>query len=118
MSDISTIFTRPWGIYENLHRGPHSLTKIITVNPGGKLSLQKHKHRSEHWCVIEGVATVNLNHIISNHYVGSHIFIPTEMVHRLVNETDKVLKIIEVQIGEILDENDIERLEDIYDRVF
>jgi len=114
---VQTRFERPWGIYENLHRGPHSLTKIISVNPGGKLSLQKHQYRSEHWCVVEGTATINLNHIISNHGVGAHIFIPTGVVHRLVNETTVPLKIVEVQIGDILDENDIERLEDCYDRV-
>ncbi len=108
---------RPWGYYTVLQQGEGFLTKCIMVNSGAKLSLQLHHHRSEHWVVLEGKAKVvrgKEDFILSP---GESIDIAVEEVHSLQNPYDEPLKILEVQRGDILDENDIERLEDIYGRV-
>ncbi len=111
-----TVF-RPWGYYTVLENGDGFLTKCITVNPEAKLSLQKHFHRSEHWIVLEGEACV----IKGNEKIllksGESIDIAIEEIHSLQNPGCEQLKILEVQSGDILDENDIERIEDIYGRV-
>ncbi len=108
---------RPWGYYTVLNEGSGFLTKCIQVNPGGKLSLQLHHHRSEHWVVLEGNALVIHND--EEHYLspGDSIDIGIEETHSLQNPYDEPIKILEVQRGEILDENDIVRLKDIYGRV-
>ncbi len=111
-----TVF-RPWGYYTVLENGDGFLTKCITVNPQAKLSLQKHFHRSEHWIVLEGEAVVikgNDKIILKS---GESIDIAIEEIHSLQNTGSEQLKILEVQSGDILDENDIERIEDIYGRV-
>lgn len=108
---------RPWGYYTVLNEGDGFLTKCIQVNPGGKLSLQLHHHRSEHWVVLEGNALVIHND--EEHYLspGDSIDIGIEETHSLQNPYDEPIKILEVQRGDILDENDIVRLQDIYGRV-
>ncbi len=111
-----TVF-RPWGYYTVIQEGEGFLTKCIMVNPKGKLSLQLHHHRSEHWVVLEGKAFVikgKEEHVLMP---GEHIDLAIEEVHSLQNPYDEPVKILEVQRGDILDENDIERLEDIYGRV-
>ncbi len=108
---------RPWGYYTVLQEGEGFLTKSITVNPEGKLSLQKHKHRSEHWIVLEGTATIIKGDVTVELKESESIDIEKEEIHSLQNQTKEPLTIIEVQKGNILDENDIERLEDIYGRV-
>ncbi len=108
---------RPWGYYTVLEEGKGFLTKCITVNPDSKLSLQLHHHRSEHWIVLEGEATVIRGEDTYKLMPGESIDIDIEQIHSLQNYSDKQLKIIEIQQGDILDENDIERLEDIYGRV-
>lgn len=111
-----TVF-RPWGYYTVIQEGDGFLTKCIMVNPKGKLSLQLHHHRSEHWVVLEGKAFVikgKEEHVL---LPGEHIDLAIEEVHSLQNPYDEPVKILEVQRGDILDENDIERLEDIYGRV-
>ena len=108
---------RPWGYYTVLQEGEGFLTKCIMVNPGAKLSLQLHHHRSEHWVVLEGTAKVikgKEEFILSS---GESIDLAVEEVHSLQNPYKEPLKILEVQRGEILDENDIVRLEDAYGRV-
>ncbi len=108
---------RPWGQYTVLNEGDGFLTKCIQVNPGGKLSLQLHKHRSEHWVVLEGNAVVIKGQEEHHLQPGDSIDIPVEEQHSLQNPHDKPIKILEVQRGAILDENDIIRLRDIYGRV-
>ena len=108
--------TRPWGHFEGLSEGPGFLVKRITVNPGGRLSLQKHKHRAERWVVAAGEAVVTRDTEVHRLSVGEMIEIPLGAVHRMENEGDAPLEIIEVQLGEILREDDIERLEDVYGR--
>lgn len=108
--------TRPWGRFEGLSEGPGFLVKRITVNPGGRLSLQKHKHRAERWVVASGEAVVTRDEEVHRLGVGEMIEIPLGAVHRMENEGEIPLEIIEVQLGEILREDDIERLEDVYGR--
>ena len=108
---------RPWGYYTVLGEGKGFLTKMIQVNPGQKLSVQSHNHRSEHWVVLEGTAKVVLEgkeHILSP---GHSVDIAVKEIHSLQNPYNDVLKIIEVQKGDILIEEDIIRYEDIYGRV-
>jgi len=108
---------RPWGYYTVLAEGKGFLTKMIQVNPGQKLSVQSHNHRSEHWVVLEGMAKVLLEgkeHILSP---GHSIDIDVKEIHSLQNPYEEVLKIIEVQKGDLLIEEDIVRYEDMYGRV-
>ena len=108
---------RPWGYYSVLQEGEGFLTKCICVNPHAKLSLQYHFHRSEHWVVLEGNAIVMKDNVAHNLTPGESIDIQIKETHSLENPTDKPLKILEVQKGDILDENDIVRLSDMYGRV-
>lgn len=108
---------RPWGYYTVLESGDGFLTKCIAVNPNAKLSLQKHFHRSEHWIVLDGVATVVKDNEVYTLAAGESIDIAVEEVHSLQNFGNEQLKVLEVQQGDILDENDIVRLQDIYGRV-
>lgn len=108
---------RPWGYYTVLGEGKGFLTKMIQVNPGQKLSVQSHNHRSEHWVVLEGTAKVVLEgkeHILSP---GHSVDIAVKEIHSLQNPYDEVLKIVEVQKGDLLIEEDIIRYEDMYGRV-
>lgn len=110
-----TVF-RPWGYYTVLEDGVGFLTKCIVVNPHSKLSVQLHHHRSEHWIVLEGTATVLKGGTLYTLNSGDSIDIAVEEVHSLQNLSDEQIKILEVQQGDILDENDIVRIEDIYGR--
>ncbi len=100
-----------------LQQGEGFLTKCISVNPDAKLSLQKHFFRSEHWVVLEGKALVIKGDEKHELKSGDSINIAIEEIHSLQNPYDKPLKVLEIQKGDKLDENDIERLEDIYGRV-
>jgi len=107
---------RPWGSYDSIDHGSNYQVKRITVNPGAKLSLQRHQHRAEHWVVVQGAATVQLDgeeHILT---ANQSVYIPKQSVHSLANNTERPLYLIEVQSGDYLGEDDIERLEDIYGR--
>ncbi len=108
---------RPWGSYTVLEEGPAFKLKRIEVNPGGRLSLQSHKLRSEHWVVIEGVATVTCDTKVSEVRVNESTFIPIGAKHRLENLGTETLRIIEVQVGSYVGEDDIQRYEDSYGRV-
>jgi len=107
---------RPWGYFNSISRKDNYQIKIISLNPSAKISLQKHKHRSEHWIVISGIATVTLGEKVFDLHVNESIFIPAEEIHRLSNNQTTELKIIEIQTGEYLEEDDIFRIEDIYQR--
>ena len=113
----SLTVNRPWGSYSVLDHGDNFKIKKITVKPMSKLSLQLHSHRSEHWVVVQGTATVingGKKYIVKT---NQSTFIKAKSKHRLENNTLKDLILIEVQTGEILDENDIERFSDIYGRI-
>ena len=109
--------TRPWGTWEVLFCGENFCIKKIIVNPQAKLSLQLHHHRSEHWIITKGIASVTLGDSILEKKPFEHVYIPQETKHRMTNPGSQPLEFIEVQTGEILDENDIIRFEDIYNRV-
>ncbi len=107
---------RPWGSYTLLEEQPRFQIKRLSVNPGARLSLQRHRFRHEHWVVVSGVATVHNNgeNLILHEDEATHI--PAGTVHRLANNEETLLELIEVQIGSYLGEDDIERLEDQYGR--
>jgi mannose-6-phosphate isomerase-like protein (cupin superfamily) len=111
-----TVF-RPWGYYTCMNRGEGYLTKTICVLPKQKLSIQSHNHRSEHWVVLEGKALVLLDGKENYLESGDSIDIPLQAKHSLQNPYDKELKIIEVQKGDYISEDDIIRYEDCYGRV-
>ena len=114
---MKSIVEKPWGSYQVLDQGTHYTVKKIIVNSGGKLSLQNHQHRSEHWIIAEGEAVVTINDEIKILKENETIFISRESKHRLANESVTKLIIIELWYGDILDENDIERFEDKYERI-
>ena len=108
---------RPWGTYTVLEEGPGFKIKRIEVKPGASLSLQMHQHRSEHWIVVAGVATVVNGDRKLTVNVNESTFIPAGNKHRLANATAEPLVIIEVQSGGYLGEDDIVRFDDQYGRV-
>jgi len=107
----------PWGDYESLDVGPGYQVKRITVTPGGKLSLQKHRHRAEHWTVVQGVARVRRDDETFDLQENESCFLPLGCVHRLENPGAEPLILIEVQYGNYLGEDDIIRFEDVYGRM-
>ena len=107
---------RPWGSFEILSEGLGFKVKKISVKPGAALSLQSHKHRSEHWVVVEGSAVVTIDESVKVIGPGQSTYVPLGSIHRLENKEKNMLTIIEVQIGTYLGEDDIIRYEDIYSR--
>ena len=107
---------RPWGCYEGIDIGDRFQVKRITVNPGGKLSLQMHHHRAEHWIVVSGTARVTCGDTVSLLTENESTYIPIGMNHRLENPGKLPLHLIEVQSGSYLGEDDIVRFEDVYKR--
>jgi mannose-1-phosphate guanylyltransferase/mannose-6-phosphate isomerase len=107
---------RPWGAYEGLDNGDGFLVKRITVNPGARLSLQRHRHRAEHWVVVRGTAEVTCENVVQTIEANQSFYIPIGDKHRLANPGDSILEIIEVQTGKLLIEDDIERFDDVYGR--
>ena len=107
---------RPWGYYESIDMGERFQVKRIVVAPGGMLSLQKHRHRAEHWIVVRGTAEVTIGDTIKAVHENESIFIPIGSLHRLANQGRIPLELIEVQTGSYLGEDDIVRLDDIYKR--
>lgn len=107
---------RPWGAYRVTDKGEGFQVKRITVAPGGRLSLQRHRHRAEHWIVVGGQATVTVGSEVRIVLPAEHVYVPRGAVHRLENFGKDPIELIEVQTGSYLGEDDIERLEDIYER--
>jgi len=107
---------RPWGYFESIDAGERFQVKRIVVIPGGKLSLQKHQHRAEHWVVVRGTAEVTIGDTVKTVHENESVFIPIGSVHRLANQGKIPLELIEVQTGSYLGEDDIVRLDDIYKR--
>lgn len=107
---------RPWGWYQTLELQDRFQVKRIVVYPGGRLSLQKHFHRAEHWVVVRGAAQVTVGERVELINENRSIYIPLGEVHRLENPGKIDTEIIEVQTGSYLGEDDIVRLEDVYNR--
>lgn len=107
---------RPWGNYKDIDEEERFRVKRIIVKPGGVLSLQKHKHRSEHWVVVKGIATVTCGEEETSLRENQSVYIPKGVVHRLANKESDPLHLIEVQVGDYVGEDDIIRIEDTYGR--
>jgi mannose-1-phosphate guanylyltransferase/mannose-6-phosphate isomerase len=114
--DVGTTGRRPWGTYEVLSSGEGYLVKVLSVLPGAILSLQSHNHRSENWTVVQGVARVTLGEEILDKVTGEGVHVPVKTMHRIENPGTEMLRIVEVQMGAVLEENDIVRYEDNYGR--
>ena len=108
---------RPWGWYDSIEKGENFQVKKLYVKPGGKLSLQMHHKRAEHWVVVKGTATVTKGDQTFTLEKGDSTYIPLGVIHGLDNTTNKPLEIIEVQSGTYLGEDDILRFQDIYGRI-
>ncbi len=110
--DISS----PWGFHNLIIDNKSYKVKILSVNPNSQLSLQKHQHREEHWIVVKGNGDVSINGKIDQLTIGDYVHIPKLSEHYLKNTSNVNLVIIEIQLGEILKESDIQRISDIYGR--
>ncbi|MEO7344684.1 MAG: cupin domain-containing protein, partial [Methylotenera sp.] len=116
LTEIHRTAYRPWGSYTVLEESANFKIKRIVVNPGGKLSMQMHKHRSEHWVVVSGVATITNGEVEFTLNENQSTYIPKTHRHRLENAGDQPLSIIEVQCGDYVGEDDIIRFDDTYGR--
>lgn len=114
--DTHRLVHRPWGSYRTISRGDHYQVKEIIVKPGASLSLQMHHHRAEHWVVVEGTAAVVRGEETLLLHENQSIFIPLGTLHRLANPGTVNLRLIEVQSGSYLGEDDIVRFQDDYGR--
>ena len=108
--------TRPWGSFYVLDEGPGYKVKRIVVTPGGRLSLQSHKQRAEHWTVVTGEATVTVGDLVRTLTRGLSTDIAQGARHRLENFGETDVEVIEVQFGDYLGEDDIVRYDDVYSR--
>jgi mannose-1-phosphate guanylyltransferase len=111
------VVQRPWGTYQTIDMGEGYQVKRIVVNPGGKLSLQMHHKRAEHWTVAQGTARVTCDDKVFDLNTNQSTFIPLGSKHRLENTSTVPLFLIEVQCGSYLGEDDIVRFDDVYGRV-
>lgn len=116
MTNVHTTAHRPWGTYTVLEDSSGYKVKQIMVHPGAKLSLQYHHHRSEHWIVVKGIATVTVGEKTFDLKANESTYIPKESKHRLANNQNEELILIEAQVGDYLGEDDIVRLQDDYKR--
>jgi len=113
----TNVFYRPWGKYTNLYSGKGFLVKELVVNSKSSISLQKHKHRSEHWTITSGKPRITINKKKFFKNINETAFIPRGSIHRIENIFKTPVKIMEVQTGTILKETDIIRYKDVYGRV-
>jgi mannose-1-phosphate guanylyltransferase/mannose-6-phosphate isomerase len=107
---------RPWGSYQSLDRGPGFQVKRLIVKPGHSISLQRHRYRSEHWVVVRGRATVTRDGESAELLPNQSTYVAAGIVHKLENKGTEDLEVVEVQTGDYLGEDDIERFEDRYGR--
>lgn len=114
--DVSPTVTRPWGGYSSVMKGERFQVKHLFVDPGKRLSLQKHHHRAEHWIVVRGTAEVTIDATVQTLTENQSTYIPLGAVHRLANPGRILLEVIEVQTGSYLDEDDIVRIADEWGR--
>jgi mannose-1-phosphate guanylyltransferase/mannose-6-phosphate isomerase len=115
-ADLHMRMYRPWGWYQRIDLGPRFQVKRICVKPGGRLSLQKHFHRAEHWIVVHGTAEVQVDERVTIVCENEAVYLPMGSVHRLANPGKIPLELIEVQVGSYTGEDDIVRMDDVYGR--
>jgi len=113
----SNLIKRPWGSFTTIYKQKNLKIKKIFINPNEKISLQFHKHRSEHWVIIKGLLKITVDNIIKNYNKNETIYIPCFSKHRIENYGIDIAEIIEIQQGKYLEEDDIVRIEDIYGRI-
>ena len=116
LTELHRTVHRPWGTYTVLEDSENFKIKRIMVKPGGKLSMQMHKHRSEHWVVVSGEATITNGDMEFKLQANQSTYIPKTHKHRLANNGTEPLNIIEVQCGDYVGEDDIVRFDDSYGR--
>ena len=117
VNKVGEIYERPWGYYQTLSINPNAYqVKLLFIKPGCRLSKQLHNKRSEHWTIVEGKPTVTIGSQVKTCQVNDSMYIQRGAVHRIENLSGKSCKIIEVQIGNYLGEDDIVRIEDDYGR--
>ena len=114
--DVHKHVFRPWGEFKNIHIDQGFQIKILIIYPKNKISLQYHKKRSEHWVVVEGKASVTKGKQKFELNTNQSTFIDVGEIHRLENKTSRILKLVEVQTGKYLGEDDIVRIQDKYGR--
>jgi len=119
LTENHTTVYRPWGSYKVIDKGDRYKVKKLIVKPGEALSLQRHHHRSEHWVVVKGTAKVILEDESGNlkeyfAHENESIYVPKSKKHRIINPGKILLEIIEIQVGDYLEEDDIERFSDNY----
>lgn len=107
---------RPWGYFETILEGEGFKVKRLLVKPKQRLSLQSHEKRSEHWTVVQGIATITVDRTVKDHKYNQSVYIEKKQKHRIENKTNSDVQIIEVQCGDYLGEDDIVRYEDDYNR--
>ena len=107
---------RPWGSYQSIDAGHRFQVKQLTVKPGARLSLQLHRQRAEHWVIVEGIARVTRGEDVFDLRPNESTYIPVGTRHRLENPGAEILRVIEIQSGDYLGEDDIIRIDDIYGR--
>ena len=115
-TDVHKHVFRPWGEFKNIHTDQGFQIKILIIYPKNKISLQYHNKRSEHWIVVQGKATITKGSRTFDLNSNQSTFIDIKEIHRLENKTSKILKLVEVQTGKYLGEDDIVRIEDKYGR--
>ena len=115
-ADLHRRVRRPWGSFQTLDEDERFKVKRITVKPGGRLSLQRHRKRAEHWVVVKGTARVTIGNDVRDLKENESIYVPLGADHRLENAGSEPLEIIEVQTGSYFGEDDIIRIEDDYRR--
>tara|TARA_Y100000589_G_C26881847_1_gene518329 strand:+ start:135 stop:527 length:393 start_codon:yes stop_codon:yes gene_type:complete len=116
MNVVGQIYERPWGTYRTIEQRENYQLKHIVVKPGKRLSLQYHHHRDEHWTVIKGKGTVQLDEKSIDLELNGRVFIPKLSKHRMSNNTQEDVEFLEIQIGDYLGEDDIVRVEDDFGR--
>ena len=116
-NDVSKIVRRPWGTYHKIYQECGVWVKRVEVDPGSRLSLQKHNHRSEKWIIVSGEGLVVVNNLTVTVAAGSVVDIPVRVLHRMANMGKEPLVFIEVACGNKLTEEDIVRLQDDFDRI-
>jgi mannose-6-phosphate isomerase len=113
---MSAVEHRPWGWFENLGAGEHYLVKRLCIHAGARISLQRHHHRSEHWVVVQGDGELQCNQLRIAAQPGTTLWVPCGALHR-ASAGNQDLLIVEVQRGNWLSEEDIERVADDYQRL-
>ncbi len=116
LNEIGKTYDRPWGWYKTIAQDVGFQAKVIHVIPGGRLSLQSHNKRAEHWVVVNGRPTITINDHVAEYKTNDAVYIPLQAKHRLENLTQESVEIVEVQVGSYLGEDDIIRYDDIYGR--